>query len=179
VDTESAAAANESLEQPPAETDLAAQLDAARALAEERLGELAYARAEIENVRKRAQRIADERLLSGRKQLIGKFLPVLDNLQRALVYDDGDVLRNGLQATLKSLEVLLAGEGVTPLETVGKPFDPHLAEAISTRESADHEDDLVLEEAQRGYRLGEELLRPALVVVAQRVVPAASEEPGT
>jgi molecular chaperone GrpE len=61
----------------------------------------------------------------------------------------------------------LAGEGVVPLETVGKPFDPRAAEAISVRQS-DEPDDVVLEEVQRGYRLGEELLRPAMVVVAKR-----------
>jgi molecular chaperone GrpE len=169
MDTESTAeAAERESDEAPAETDPAAELAAARALAEERLSELAYARAEIENVRKRATRIADERLQNGRKALLGKFLPVLDNLQRALNFDDGEGLRDGLQATLKGFEGLLAGEGVTPLEVVGQPFDPRVAEAIATRESGDVRDDVVLEEAQRGYRLGEELLRPALVVVAKR-----------
>jgi molecular chaperone GrpE len=148
------------------------ELASARALAEERLNELAYARAEIENVRKRAQRIADERLSHGRKQLLGKFLPVLDNLQRSLAYDDSEALRGGLQATLKGFENLLASEAIVAIDTVGKPFDPHVAEAIGTRDSSEHDDDIVLAEAQRGYRLGEELLRPALVFVAKRV-PAA------
>jgi molecular chaperone GrpE len=145
----------------------AAELAAAKALADERYQELQYARAEIENVRKRALRIADERLGHARKALLGKFLPVLDNLERALKFEDSADLRGGLQATLKGFEGLLAGEGVVPLETVGKPFDPHAAEAISTRESDEH-DDVVLEELQRGYRLGEDLLRPAMVVVAKR-----------
>lgn len=152
----------------------AEDLAAARALAEERLSELAYARAEIENVRKRAQRIADERLSHGRRQLLGKFLPVLDNLQRSLAFDDSEALRGGLQATLKGFEGLLASEQIVAVETVGKPFDPHVAEAIGTRETAEHDDDIVLEEAQRGYRLGEELLRPALVFVAKRVPPAGA-----
>jgi molecular chaperone GrpE len=153
------------------ETDggAAAELAAALALAEERLNELAYARAEIDNVRKRAQRIADERLSHGRKQLLGKFLPVLDNLQRSLAFNDSEALRGGLQATLKGFESLLSSEQVVAVETVGKPFDPRVAEAIGTRESSEYDDDVVLEEAQRGYRLGEELLRPALVLVAKRV----------
>ena len=157
--------------EPEAQPDPASQLAAAQALAAERLSELAYARAEIENVRKRAQRIADERLQSGRKQLLGKFLPVLDNLQRALAFEDGEALREGLNATIKGFENLLGSEQVTTLELVGKPFDPRLAEAIATRESAEHDDDVVLEEAQRGYRLGEDLLRPALVVVARKATP--------
>jgi molecular chaperone GrpE len=154
---------------PEAPNDSAQELVAAKALAEERLNELAYARAEIENVRKRAQRIADERLLHGRKALLGKFLPVLDNLQRSLAYDDSEGLRGGLQATLKGFESLLASEAIVAVETVGKPFDPHVAEAIGTRETSEHDDDIVVAEAQRGYRLGDDLLRPAMVFVAKRI----------
>ncbi len=152
-----------------AESEAAAKLAAAEALAEERYRDLQYARAEIENVRKRAVRSAEDRLLAGRKSMLGKFLPVLDNLQRAMAFDDGDGLRGGLNATLKGFESLLASEGIVAVETLGKPFDPHLAEAIATRETADHEDDVVIEEAQRGYRLGDDLLRPAMVVVAKKV----------
>ena len=147
----------------------AAYLAPAKALADDRYRELQYARAEIDNVRKRAERIAAERLSAGRRALLGKFLPVIDNLQRSLAYDDSDGLRGGLQATLKGFEALLESEQVRVLEVVGKPFDPRLAEAIATRESTDLDDDVVVEEAQRGYSLGEELLRPALVVVAKRV----------
>jgi molecular chaperone GrpE len=155
----------------PAEPQTAgeSELSAAKALADERYAELQYARAEIENVRKRAMRLADERLAHSRKQLLGKFLPVLDNLQRALKFDDSQGLRGGLQATLKGFEVLLASEGLVAIETVGKAFDPHVAEAIATRETHDHVDDVVLEEAQSGYRLGEDVIRPALVVVSKRV----------
>ncbi len=94
---------------------------------------------------------------------------MIDNLQRSLAYDDSDGLRGGLQATLKGFEALLESEQVRAIEVVGKPFDPRLAEAIATRETNDVEDDVVVEEAQRGYSLGEELLRPALVVVAKKV----------
>ena len=149
--------------------DLENELAAARALADERLNELAYARAEIDNVRKRATRNVEERLTHGRKALLGKFLPVLDNLQRALAFEDGDGLRGGLNATLKSFEGILAGEQIVAVDTVGKPFDPHVAEAIATRETTEADDDVVVEEVQRGYRLGEDLLRPAMVIVAKRI----------
>jgi molecular chaperone GrpE len=86
-----------------------------------------------------------------------------------MAFDDGEGLRGGLNGTLKGFEALLASEAIVPIETVGKPFDPHVAEAIATRESTEHEDDIVIEEAQRGYRLGEELLRPAMVVVAKKI----------
>ena len=182
METEATAAAQEAASHDPSEStspvdgatapdpqsQLRAELAAATALANERLNELAYARAEIDNVRKRAVRTADERLTSHRKALLAKFLPVLDNLQRALAYDDSEGLRGGLGATLRSFENLLAGETVVAIETVGKPFDPHVAEAIATRESTEHDDDVVVEEAQRGYRLGDDLLRPAMVIVAKR-----------
>jgi len=148
---------------------LEAELAAAKALADERYAELQYARAEIENVRKRAVRIADDRLGHARKGLLAKFLPVLDNLQRALAFEDGEGLRGGLNATIKNFEGLLTSEAIVPVETVGKPFDPRVAEAIATRETSDYDDDVVVEEVQRGYRLGDELLRPAMVIVAKRV----------
>jgi molecular chaperone GrpE len=150
------------------ENDLAAELAEAKALAEERYKELQYARAEIENVRKRAERIASDRLSAGRRALLGKFLPVLDNLQRALSFEDSAGTRGGLQATLKGFEALLASEGVKAVEVVGKPFDPRIAESIQSRKVEDGDDDVVLEELQRGYALGEDLLRPAQVVVSKR-----------
>jgi len=101
--------------------------------------------------------------------LLAKFLPVLDNLQRALAFDDSEGLRGGLGATLRSFENLLVGETVVAIDTVGKPFDPHVAEAIATRETAEHDDDIVVEDVQRGYRLGDDLLRPAMVIVAKRI----------
>lgn len=145
-------------------------LSAAQALADERYKELQYARAEIENVRKRAERIALDRLTAGRKALVGKFLPVLDNLRRATTYEHSEGLREGLGATLKEFESLLASEHLRPIEIVGKPFDPRLAEAIATREVADVDDvddGTVIEEVRRGYLLGDDVLRPALVVVAK------------
>jgi molecular chaperone GrpE len=153
----------------PAESgDPAAELAAARALAEDRYRELQYARAEIENVRKRADRVASDRLNAWRKALVGKFLPVLDNLRRATTYQNSEGLREGLDATLKEFEQLLAGEQLRPIEIVGKPFDPRLAEAIATTESPNADEGTVIEEVRRGYLLGDDVLRPALVVVAKR-----------
>ena len=154
-------------EQSEAQADPAAELAATKARADELYTELQYARAEIENVRKRAERIALERLTSGRKALLGKFLPVIDNLRRSLTYEESKGLREGIEQTLKGFESLLAGEHVTPLEVVGKKFDPRTAEAIVTRERDDVDDDTVIEEVQRGYSMDDDVLRPALVVVAK------------
>jgi len=95
-------------------------------------------------------------------------LPVIDNLERALSYDgeESGPLREGVSQTLKGFEALLAAQGVKPLSVKGKPFDPAFAEAIATQPSQDG-DDIVLEEAQKGYTIGDELLRPAKVVVSK------------
>lgn len=174
MDTEATAAADAAphdtvAPEAPQSPDLASELATANALAADRLSELAYARAEIDNVRKRAQRAADDRLSHNRRALLAKFLPVLDNLQRALAYDDSEGLRGGLDATLRGFEGILAGESIVTVDTVGKPFDPHVAEAISTRETTEYDDDVVIEEVQRGYRMGDDLLRPAMVIVAKRI----------
>ncbi len=151
---------------------LSPELAALKTLADERYAELQYARAEIENVRKRAVKIADDRLSNARRQLIAKFLPVLDNLQRATAAGENADVRGGLQATLKSFEQLLASEGLVAVQTLGKAFDPHVAEAISTRETTEHDDDIVVDELQQGYRLGDDLVRPAMVIVAKRIESA-------
>lgn len=155
-------------EQSETQADPAAELAAAKARADELYTELQYARAEVENVRKRAERIALERLTSGRKALLGKLLPVIDNLRRSLTYEESKGLREGIEQTLKGFDSLLASEHVTPLDVVGKKFDPRTAEAIVTRERNDVDDDTVIEEVQRGYSMGGDVLRPALVVVAKR-----------
>ncbi|MGH7757538.1 MAG: nucleotide exchange factor GrpE [Vulcanimicrobiaceae bacterium] len=148
--------------------DLAESLAAANKRADENHERYLYALAEFENAKKRMERTAAERLAAGKKALLSKFLPVIDNLERALSFElESAGLRGGLQATLRGFESVLQSESVTPIAVVGLPFDPRVAEAITTRETTDAVDGTVLEEVQRGYRLGEELLRPAQVIVAK------------
>ena len=94
---------------------------------------------------------------------------MLDNLQRAMAFEGdsrGRPRRIGGDAA-SGFEAVLASEGVTAIQVKGKPFDPHTAEAIGTQAVPGVDGDIVLEEAQRGYMLGEELLRPAHVIVAK------------
>jgi molecular chaperone GrpE len=76
-------------------------------------------------------------------------------------------LRNGVQQTLKGFEAVLGMQGVKPINVKGQKFDPKIAEAIGTQSADGIEDDTVLEEAQKGYTIGDELLRPAKVIVAK------------
>lgn len=126
-----------------------------------------YALAEVENTRKRLERRADDSAQALKKRVLLKFLPVLDNLQRALAYGDSEELRAGLAATLRGFESALESEGVTPILTTGQRFDPRVAEAVGTQPAEGVEDETVLAEAQRGYLVDDQVLRPAYVVVAK------------
>lgn len=153
--------------QAPSE-DLSAQLAAANAKAEENYNRFLLAMADFDNYKKRIERQFSDIALAGRKTLLEKFLPILDNLERALSYgENSNGLHGGVQQTLKAFEAMLAGEGVKPIAVKGTPFDPKVAEAIGTQAAEGVADDIVLEEAQKGYTLAGELLRPARVIVAK------------
>jgi molecular chaperone GrpE len=152
-----------------AESDLDTQLATANAKAEENYNKFLYAMADFENYKKRMERQLGEIAMSGRKSLIAKFLPVIDNLERALTYDtENEGLKGGLQATLRGFENVLAAEGVKAVSLKGLPFDPRLAEAIGTQPPPEGvAEDTVLEEATKAYIWGDEVLRVASVIVAK------------
>jgi molecular chaperone GrpE len=162
-------AASENGETAAATAELQAQLDAAVARADDNYNKFLLAMADFENYKKRIERQFREIADSGRRELLKNFLPVLDNLERALSVEatSTEALRNGVQQTLKGFETVLGIEGVKPLSLKGRKFDPKLAEAIGTQKAEGVEDDTVLEEAQRAYMIGDELLRPAKVIVAK------------
>jgi molecular chaperone GrpE len=150
--------------------DLRAQLEAANAKAEDNYNKFLLAMADFENYKKRMQRDIESIVTAHRRKMLERFLPVIDNLERALQFNaSGDEkLRGGIEATLRGFENVLAGEGVKPIDVKGKPFDPRIAEAIGTLPAADGvAEDTVLEVAEKGYTIGDELLRPAKVLVAK------------
>ena len=126
--------------------------------------------AEIENFRKRQQRLAEERILADRERLLRAFLSVADDLERALNADGAgeDSLWQGVDLTYQTLMRLLGQEGVEPIQARGLPFDPAWHEAAGTvpRQQAGAEPNTVVQVERAGYRLGDRLLRPARVVVA-------------
>ena len=150
------------------EGDLAAELAAAKAKAQENYDKFLYAMADFENYKKRIERQLAEIALSGKKTVLAKMLPVIDNLERAVAYEDSEGLRGGLQATLRGFENALASEGVKAVSLRGQRFDPNLAEAIATQPAPDGvAEDTVLDEAQKAYVMGDDVLRVAQVVVAK------------
>lgn len=150
--------------------DLQEQLSEANAKAEDNYNKFLLAMADFENYKKRMQRDIESIVTGHRRNLLERFLPVLDNLIRALQFDaaaSGEKLRGGIEQTLKGFEAILNAEGVKPIEVQGKAFDPRVAEAIGTMRVDGIDDDTVVEVAQAGYTIGDELLRPAKVIVAK------------
>jgi molecular chaperone GrpE len=171
------------------------ELEALRAENEELIDTLQRVQAEFDNYRKRAARDQDALVARAGERIVKELLPVLDDLERVLeaaqrpeapVRDSGpregvrgnrvevpptnrDVsnlanLEEGVKLVHRHLEQLLEREGLAPVETDGK-FDPHVHEALLTQPSA-AEEGSVIEVLQKGYRLGDRVLRPARVVVA-------------
>jgi molecular chaperone GrpE len=123
------------------------------------------ARADFENYRKRAAREGTEALLRGKTEVGKAVLPALDSLERAL-NADGDGLAEGVALVHRELVSALNGAGIEAIDPAGAQFDPNLHEALSSRPPEDGEEaGVVVETVQRGYRLGETLIRPARVVV--------------
>lgn|SRR5574338_118249 len=149
--------------------ELQSELDSAREQSDEHLRSWQRAAADFSNYRRR---VDDERETVARfanAVLIGKLLTVLDDFDRALEHVPEDAHEgwvDGVRLVERKLRGVLEGEGVTPIEAVGKPFDPNFHEAVVHEQTADHPDNEVIGELQRGYMLHDRVLRPALVRVA-------------
>jgi len=149
--------------------ELESQLEQARQEAAENWNKYLRERAEMENFRKRQERLATDRLQREKKSLFQKILGVIDNLERALTYQD-TLDRQGLQQALRmvswQLTEVMRGEGITPVPSVGEVFNPYVHEAIEAVEDSDQPEGTIIEEVLKGYKLGDETLRPARVKVS-------------
>jgi molecular chaperone GrpE len=131
---------------------------------------LLRALADFDNYRRRVERDRATAARSGKRDIIIRLLDVLDGFDRALGHLDAapaSSISAGVQALHRNLLGVLEAEGVTPMESRGEIFDPRFHDAIGTVASAEVEPGAVAEELQRGYRWGEDVLRPARVRVAQ------------
>lgn len=129
---------------------------------------MARQQAEFENLRKRmAKEKADFRDLA-MGDAANQLIPIIDSLDLALKSGvSGDDLRKGVELIRKQMDDVLARLGVTPVAAEGAEFDPHVHEAIEMVETEEAEDNHVLDELRRGYKIKERLLRPAMVRVAR------------
>jgi molecular chaperone GrpE len=174
LDHELPAADNEMQER--AESGIAAQpaepeseLQKVRAERDTLLDRLARLQAEFENARKRAIREQQDYREYAVSDTVKSLLPILDSFERALQLsgNNGNDLRSGVELIYKQLQDALVKLGLRQIPAKGEPFDPHLHEAIEMVDTDEVEDHHVLDELQRGYKLKERLLRPAMVRVAR------------
>ena len=125
--------------------------------------------ADFENYRKRAVREQERLVAHAHERLVRELLPILDDLERALEaaerHEEAQLVE-GVKLVEQSLRTALRKEGLAEIDTDGA-FDPHVHEALLTQPSDDVESGSVLEVVQRGYRVGDRVVRPAKVIVAE------------
>ena len=136
---------------------------------DEYLDLLQRTKADFENYRKRAVRDQERLIAHAHERLVRELLPILDDLERALEAAERHeeaALVDGVKLVQKSLRKALEKEGLAEIDADG-PFDPHVHEAMLTQPGNGAESGSVLEVVQRGYRLGDKVVRPARVIVAE------------
>lgn len=148
--------------------ELIAEKETAARERDEFLDLLQRSRAEFDNYRRRNQNAREDAYSDGVCDMVGKFLPVLDNLERAAEAQGGEeALREGVQLVLKQFVTILNGAGVEEIEACNCAFDPNLHHAMMQEPSGDVESGCVAAVLQKGYRMGDRILRHSLVKVAE------------
>ena len=154
----------------PTVEQLSAQLEIAKSLAAEHLATLQRTAADFANFKRRTAEDRERELGLASELLLRKLLAVADDFDRALDAMPADLKGvgwiEGIVLLDRKLRALLESEGVTPIESVGRAFDPREHEAIASVPETGRPDGEVVDEIQRGYRVRERVLRPALVAVA-------------
>jgi len=164
-----AVAASEDVEQLSAEIEaLKKQLAEAESKASEYKDSWLRSQAEFQNYRKRLERDHEMMYASMKGDIVRKVLPVLDDLERALQNRSADdPWASGIELVARKFQNILESEGIKKMEAVGTEFDPNFHEAISHEPADGAQSGYVIGVVQNGYMLGERVIRPALVRVAQ------------
>jgi len=146
-------------------------LQDSRAKAEEYLDGWQRSVAEFANYKKRINRERAKFHLQAKGEVIKDYLEIVDDLERALQdrpeNGEGAKWAEGIEIIYKKLMAKLEAEGVTPIKALGEQFDPNIHEALMQQVSEDHESGEVIEVLQEGYWIGDKVLRPALVRIAE------------
>jgi molecular chaperone GrpE len=152
--------------------DLAAELEAERTKANEYLEQWRRAAADFSNFKRRTEQERSDMAKLFVEGLVKSLLPALDNFERALASVPEELKGNGwvegVSLTEKQLRSALEREGLTAIEAIGQKFDPNLHEAVAHDISDEQEDDSVIEEFQKGYKLHDRVIRPSMVKVSRR-----------
>ena len=145
------------------------ELEDAKRLAGEYQDRMLRMQAEMENLRKRAQRDVANAHKFAIEKFAGELLQVRDSLELGLGAGDveAEKLREGTELTLKILTSTMQKFSIEEIDPAGEVFDPNLHQAMTTQESREHEPNTVIQVMQKGYTLHERLLRPAMVIVSK------------
>ena len=178
---EKAVAVEQELEEGHEELEgLLEELEKAKTQAAEYLDGWQRAQAEFSNYKKRQESERAHMIARANAGLLRKLLPVLDDFERAMTTLPSGLSKmtwcEGILLIKHKLDAILESEGVEPIETEGQMFDPCYHEAVTYEEVAGYEDGQIIGEVQRGYILGERVLRPALVRVARAPEPQPEED---
>lgn len=151
-------------------TALKTELESVRAKTDENLAGWQRALADYSNYKRRIERDQEVSYQITVGNVVKRYLPIVDDLERALANrpqsEEGMVWSNGIELIYRKLLTALESDGLIALPTAGVLFDPNLHEAIGQDESPDHQSGEVIETYQKGYRIGERILRPAVVRIA-------------
>lgn len=127
--------------------------------------------AEYTNFKRRAKEELDQARRFGSEDFVIRLLPIIDNFDRAIKaaeeIGDFDALHGGVVLILRQLQDLMEREGVKPIEAVGEEFDPNIHEAVMRQDTDEYPDNTIVEEFQKGYVMGDKVIRPSMVKVAR------------
>ena len=157
---------------PPTEDDPEVRAQAAEKKCDEYYDRLLRASAEFDNYKKRTTREMRDVVRYANEKLFKEIINVVDNLERAISSaeqegNEDDPLLQGVRLTLSEVEKILERHNVEPVKSLGEPFDPNFHQAMMQEESEEEPPNTVISEMQKGYKLHERLLRPAMVVVSK------------
>ncbi len=147
-------------------TALTAEIDRLKAENDDLTDQYKRMLAEYQNYKRRTEQEKEQLGRFTTASVLQKLLPSLDNLERAAAAPDGEGYRAGVDMTLRQFAETLAALGLQEIEALGQPFDPEVHNAVSREDADGVESETVTEVFQKGYRLGERVLRPAMVKVA-------------
>jgi molecular chaperone GrpE len=164
----------------PSAEELASQLAEKEKERQELYDRLLRTMAEFDNYKKRVAKDKEDLIRYGNERLARELLPVIDNFDRALEQaknsPDQKALQEGIEMILRQFVAVLEKFGVKEFSSVGQPFDPNRHEAMTHQESAEHEENTVISEFQKGYNLHDRLLRAAMVAVSKRPAEQEAQE---
>jgi len=154
------------------------ELEQAQQEAKEARDEMLRMRAETDNLRKRLQKEKLDSIQFANERLIKQLIPIFENLDRALKAPDTNVesLKEGVQLTADQAHALFKKENVEPINAVGELFDPSIHEVLSQMESSDHDENTVIEEFSKGYRMNSRVLIPSRVVIAKKPAETKTDD---